>query len=111
MIICDICKAETIVIDALTRSCPNGLDNNHNFTLNNGVIIPDYIKCEKCGQIYPTKRATHYHYEFGWTIMTWSVVYFRPDLYDLERHLCFKCTPDHLKKWDYVRKKITGRGK
>lgn len=111
MIVCRICKAETLGIDAFTRYCPNGLDDKHQIVFKDGTAIPEYIVCEKCGQIYPTKRATHYHFEFGWVLTTYSLVYFRPDLYDLSKHLCFKCTPDRLKKWDYVRAKITGRGK
>ena len=110
MMVCRRCGAETIGINVFLRYCPNGLDDKHQFVID-GVVFPDYIKCEKCGQIFPTRQATHYHFEEGWVSATYSIVFNRPDLFDVNRHLCYDCTPDRLKKWDYVRKKITGRGK
>ena len=110
MMVCRTCGTETIGINIFFRYCPNGLDDDHR-TVIGDVVIPHFIKCEKCGGIYPTSHATHYHFVEGWTTNTYSLVFNRPDLYDVNRHLCYECTPDCLKKWDWVRKQITGKGK
>ena len=109
--VCAKCGAELVYIDIFTRYCPNGLDGEHKFELPDGVVIPEYIECEKCGQIYPTRRATCYNRELGWARNVGTLPFFRPDLYDIERFLCLKCTPERLIKWDYVKKQLTGRGK
>jgi len=100
-----------IGLDPFTWICPNGLNSDHQIITPDETYIPDYIKCERCGLIYPTKRATHYHREFGWCITAKELVYTKEDLYDTNRHLCRNCTPKGLIRWDYVRKKIMGNGR